>query len=310
MAQAKKKATGKKAIPAKVAAKKAAQSARVPTPRGAPLADIAPEVDPEDHPEGKGLAEAVRRHNVRNEADDLPENTAEDQARRKKEAEARARAKVAELPNSPADELILKSTKLPADVRVMRYHDGTQWASCLMWVHRVEKEVEDLVPGKKKGKPRVECVVDSIQCIRQGDNGQLVHSKFPPRDAMHFAEIIGGYPIGPAITHFRKHADTIGASKPVRDLLGLKGEPPVQFVEVVVRDDAGKVVGVEKVEKPRKGGNSNKPQPNAELDELYGRAARLLQTPEKQLREKYAHLNNGLQAMNLRNRLRAKGHNV
>jgi hypothetical protein len=46
------------------------------------------------------------------------------------------------------------------------------------------------------------------------------------------------------------------------------------------------------------------------LSELYQRAARLLEVPEPELRKKYGHLNPGLQAMNLRNRLRAKGHNV
>lgn len=42
-------------------------------------------------------------------------------------------------------------------------------------------------------------------------------------------------------------------------------------------------------------------------DELYARAARVLGVSEADLRKKYGHLNPGLQAMNLRNRLRAKG---
>lgn len=45
-------------------------------------------------------------------------------------------------------------------------------------------------------------------------------------------------------------------------------------------------------------------------NELYARAARLLKIPEAELRAKYGHLNPGLQAMNLRNRLRKAGHNV
>lgn len=49
---------------------------------------------------------------------------------------------------------------------------------------------------------------------------------------------------------------------------------------------------------------------NADLTALYDRAARLLKVPVDELEERYKHLNNGLQAMNLRNRLRAKGHNV
>lgn len=52
------------------------------------------------------------------------------------------------------------------------------------------------------------------------------------------------------------------------------------------------------------------PKKQADLNELYQRAAKLLDTPVADLRKKYEHLNRGLQAMNLRNRLRAKGHNV
>lgn len=52
------------------------------------------------------------------------------------------------------------------------------------------------------------------------------------------------------------------------------------------------------------------PKKAADLNELYVRAAKLLETNVADLRKKYEHLNRGLQAMNLRNRLRAKGHNV
>lgn len=41
--------------------------------------------------------------------------------------------------------------------------------------------------------------------------------------------------------------------------------------------------------------------------DMYARAARALGVPEKELRDKYKHLNPGLQMMNLRNRMRAKG---
>lgn len=44
--------------------------------------------------------------------------------------------------------------------------------------------------------------------------------------------------------------------------------------------------------------------------ELYLRASRLLKISEAELIQKYGHLNPGLQAMNLRNRLRKAGHNV
>jgi hypothetical protein len=43
------------------------------------------------------------------------------------------------------------------------------------------------------------------------------------------------------------------------------------------------------------------------LNELYARVAVLMEIDEQDVRKRYAHLNPGLQAMNLRNRLRAKG---
>jgi hypothetical protein len=52
------------------------------------------------------------------------------------------------------------------------------------------------------------------------------------------------------------------------------------------------------------------PEVQAGHDELYDRAARLLEIPEEELRKRYAHLNTGLQMMNLRNRLRGAGHAV
>jgi len=49
---------------------------------------------------------------------------------------------------------------------------------------------------------------------------------------------------------------------------------------------------------------------NESLNELYRRTASIMGLPEEDVRKKYAHLNPGLQAMNLRNRLRAKGQAV
>jgi hypothetical protein len=52
------------------------------------------------------------------------------------------------------------------------------------------------------------------------------------------------------------------------------------------------------------------PDKKADHDELYARAARVLKVPEADLRKRYGHLNPGLQAMNLRNRLRKAGRAV
>lgn len=46
---------------------------------------------------------------------------------------------------------------------------------------------------------------------------------------------------------------------------------------------------------------------NESLNELYARVAKLMELDEQAVRQRYAHLNPGLQAMNLRNRLRARG---
>lgn len=52
------------------------------------------------------------------------------------------------------------------------------------------------------------------------------------------------------------------------------------------------------------------PDKLAAHEDLYKRAAELLKTSVPELKVKYGHLNPGLQAMNLRNRLRGAGHNV
>lgn len=49
---------------------------------------------------------------------------------------------------------------------------------------------------------------------------------------------------------------------------------------------------------------------NESLNELYARVAEIMELDEADVRKKYAHLNPGLQAMNLRNRLRARGQAV
>lgn len=46
---------------------------------------------------------------------------------------------------------------------------------------------------------------------------------------------------------------------------------------------------------------------NEHLNELYARVSEIMELPEEDVRKRYAHLNPGLQAMNLRNRLRARG---
>lgn len=87
-----------------------------------------------------------------------------------------------------------------------------------------------------------------------------------------------------------------------------------QFVAYLCRrllvkgGDAWNALGMERpVQEPTPG--EARPMSD-DLAEAYERAARLLGTSVEDLEKKYGHLNNGLQMMNLRNRLRAKGHNV
>jgi hypothetical protein len=223
--------------------------------------------------------------------------TQADKDRAAKKAREKARSKVLELPYTPEQELIINSTKLPESATVMRYHGKSGWTCCLMWkVYNTVKDHEDEVVA--------------LHMILTDDSGGLVREKLRPSEINYFAPILGGYPLAAAITAFRVHADTNGSTREVRELLGLPGDSPVKMETVIVRDESGVRLGEKQVPKPPKGGNSNKPSPNADLDTLYKRAAKLLDTVEKDLRQKYGHLNNGLQAMNLRNRLKAKGHNV
>lgn len=64
------------------------------------------------------------------------------------------------------------------------------------------------------------------------------------------------------------------------------------------------------VEKPKAEVDEEVKPESEELADLYERAARLMKVDEQELRKKYAHLNRGLQAMNLRNRLRGRGFTV
>lgn len=59
--------------------------------------------------------------------------------------------------------------------------------------------------------------------------------------------------------------------------------------------------------KPAKPKRPKSTAPAIPLDEMYKQAAKVLGEKEPDLRKKYAHLNPGLQGMNLRNRMRAKG---
>jgi hypothetical protein len=64
------------------------------------------------------------------------------------------------------------------------------------------------------------------------------------------------------------------------------------------------------LKKPAQAPTAATAEVNEHLNELYKRAAEIMDLNEEDVRRKYAHLNPGLQAMNLRNRLRARGQAV
>lgn len=64
------------------------------------------------------------------------------------------------------------------------------------------------------------------------------------------------------------------------------------------------------LKKPAQAPTAASAEVNEHLNELYRRTAAIMELPEEEVRKKYAHLNPGLQAMNLRNRLRARGQAV
>lgn len=82
----------------------------------------------------------------------------------------------------------------------------------------------------------------------------------------------------------RKVWTTKMAPAPVFDLLGLK--------------------------KPKMAPSVASTEVNESLNELYSRCAKVMDLSEEDIRKKYSHLNPGLQAMNLRNRLRSRGQAV
>lgn len=221
--------------------------------------------------------------------------TAKDKKRQYDAAKQKAMQRVLTLPPSDKDREVLRTTELPPETKVMRYHGGSGWSVCLMWLEHTERD------GSQ--------ILSRIHTIMQTDSGSLGYTKKRPEELRHFAEILGGYPVGVAISAFREHADLNGSTKEVRQLLGMQGDPPPKMEKVIERDDRGLVVAERMV--PRKNANKQPGGPvSEEIDELYKRAAKLLDLNETDLRNKYRHLNPGLQAMNLRNRLRAKGHNV
>lgn len=116
-----------------------------------------------------------------------------------------------------------------------------------------------------------------------GDMGQPNHQVVSKADAHHpntFKPCTSKNTPEEALEYWRERARRFGAPSAVWRIMGL--EAPAHDPK-------------------------SAPESQAAHDEMYRRAAEKLGIPEAELRKKYGHLNPGLQQMNLRNRLRAKG---
>lgn len=140
------------------------------------------------------------------------------------------------------------------------------------WYHCVVWEERDA-----KNKPV------RLHIARRADTGQVIHEHRPPQEIAFVRE-------------------TSAKTMPKFFLQYLKGKLP----EVGGNSSAYEKLGVPKPVIVQEVA----PERARDHDELYARAARLLEVPEDELRKKYGHLNPGLQMMNLRNRLRGKGYEV
>jgi len=164
----------------------------------------------------------------------------------------------------------------PKYMTYYRHEDHSTHALC--WE---ERELQ-----KDEETKKFQVVVKAYHVLYTGDNGGPVYEIIPRAQAQHRA-VFSPTAVTTAPEAFedylRRRLVQYGGPAEMWRRFGL--EPPAHSVQSL-------------------------PGSQAAHDEMYERAARLLGVPEPDLRKKYGHLNPGLQQMNLRNRLRGKGHNV
>lgn len=164
--------------------------------------------------------------------------------------------------------------------QVMWYRGKDHNVMGVVWPEFIHEKVEPM-PGLPKGG-----TVRKIKCyhvLHTGDNGGVVHEEVKPIESRHFSPTSATTTLQQFEDYLRERLHKFGGLKDCWLLLGL--QPPAQSAEPAPESKAGH-------------------------EDMYKRAATLLGTTVEELKKKYGHLNPGLQQMNLRNRLRAKGHNV
>lgn len=129
-----------------------------------------------------------------------------------------------------------------------------------------------------KGQP----TVVALHLLRN-DDGRVIHEKKKADEVQYLEPGMGKTTAEEFEVYLRKKLVTNGGNTGAYDYLNV----PRPIVDVVIS-----------------------PEKQADLGELYKRAAQALGVDESALRSKYGKLNPGLQAMNLRNRLRSKGKTV
>lgn len=177
-----------------------------------------------------------------------------------------------------------------AQAQVMWYHHpDNYWVMGLVWTEHENLPLD--VIRNKTGLTVAPAVrmLKAYHMLHRGQSGGIDYLKIPPKDEPHFDPTRATTTRAAFETYL---ADTLRKHGGARDAYKILGvAPPVATPIAVAPDGAPKPVKVEH-------------------EEMYERAARLLAVPVADLKAKYGHLNNGMQQMNLRNRLRAKGHNV
>lgn len=128
-------------------------------------------------------------------------------------------------------------------------------------------------------------VVKCYHMLHRGPSGGVVHHKARPQETPHLRPVAATTTLEQFEEYLRECLRKFGGPREVWDLLGLEAPKaePTEPSDEVAKDTQ---------------------------EELYQRAAKFLETSVDALKAKYGHLNQGLIAMNLRNRIRAKGGNV
>lgn len=158
------------------------------------------------------------------------------------------------------------------------------WMLCI-WRGEVERCHYGLVRFKHGGLVRA---MTGVQAMFTAANGTISYREYRP-DCAHLAEpTTVQTSVDAMVAYFRRRLLLTGGDAGAYVALG------VERPQVVI--DPALVIA--------------NPEKTRELEDLYARAAVAMGVPAGELRERYSHLNRGLQAMNLRNRLRARGHNV